>query len=76
MLFRSEVTIASHEFERNLEENQHNAAKEQQEAETRQQGRRNLNLGSLDELEGLMTEEENLAAKMMSEQGNSMDVTA
>ena len=71
-----EVTIASHEFERNLEENQHNAAKEQQEAETRQQGRRNLNLGSLDELEGLMTEEENLAAKMMSEQGNSMDVTA
>lgn len=71
-----EVTIASHEFERNLEENQHNAAKEQQETETRQQGRRNLNLGSLDELEGLMTEEENLAAKMMSEQGNSMDVTA
>ena len=71
-----EVTIASHEFERNLEENQHNAPKEQQEAETRQQGRRNLNLGSLEELEGLMTEEENLTVKMMSEQGNSMDVTA
>lgn len=71
-----EVTIASHEFERNLEENQQNAAKEQQEEEAAKSARRNLNLNSLDEMEGLMTEEENLAAKIMTEQGNSMDVTA
>lgn len=71
-----EVTIASHEFERNLEQNQQNAAREQQEEEAAKAGRRNLNLNSLDEMEGLMSEEESLAAKMMAEQGNSMDITA
>ncbi len=71
-----EVTIASHEFERNLEENQQNAAREQQEEQAAKTSRRNLNLNSLDEMEGVMSEEETLAAKMMSEQGNSMDVTA
>lgn len=71
-----EVTIASHEFERNLEENQQNAARQQQEEEAAKNSRRNLNLNSLDELEGVMSEEESLAAKMMAEQGNSMDVTA
>lgn len=71
-----EVTIASHEFERNLEQNQQNAAREQQEEEAAKGGRRNLNLNSLDEMEGLMSEEESLAAKIMAEQGNSMDITA
>lgn len=71
-----EVTIASHEFERNLEENQQNAAREQQEEEAAKTSRRNLSLNSPDEMEGAMTEEESLAAKMMSEQGNSMDITA
>ncbi len=71
-----EVTIASHEFERNLEENQQNAARQQQEEEAAKNSRRNLNMNSLDELEGVMSEEESLAAKMMAEQGNSMDVTA
>ncbi len=71
-----EVTIASHEFERNLEENQQNAARQQQEEEAAKNSRRNLNMNSLDELEGVMSEEESLAAKIMAEQGNSMDVTA
>ncbi|MCI9525973.1 MAG: hypothetical protein HFH37_03495 [Lachnospiraceae bacterium] len=71
-----EVTIASHEFERNLEENQQNAAREQQEEEAAKNARRNLNLNSLDELEGAMSEEESLAAKIMAEQGNSMDIIA
>ncbi len=71
-----EVTIASHEFERNLEENQKNPSKEQQEAEMEQASRRNINLNSLDELEGLMSEEESLVARMMSDQGNSVDLTA
>lgn len=70
-----EVTIASHEFERNLEENQQNAP-QQQEAEKNHSSRRNINLNSLDELEGLMSEEENLVAKIMAEQGNSVDLTA
>ena len=71
-----EVTIASHEFERNLEENQKNPSQEQQEAETERASRRNIRMDSLDELEGLMSEEESLVAKMMSEQGNRMDLTA
>lgn len=69
-----EVTIASHEFEQNLEENQQDASKEQQGAE--KSSRRSINLNSLDELEGLMSEEESLAAKIMQENGNSVDFTA
>ncbi len=70
-----EVTVATHEFERNLEQN---ARQEQQQGEQqeKQQGRRSLHLNNLDELSGLMTEEEMLAAKIMQENGNSMDVIA
>lgn len=72
-----EVTVASHEFEKNLEQNQE-SEKQQGERQQEQSGgrRRNLNLSSLDGLSGLMTEEETLAAQMMRENGNSMDVTA
>lgn len=72
-----EVTVASHEFERNLEQN---AAGEQQQAEEqeRQQsgGTRRIFRGELDELSGLMSEEEVLAARIMKDHGNTMDVTA
>lgn len=71
-----EVTIASHEFERNLEQNQQNQASQQQEAEGQKASRRNINLNNPEELEGIMSEEENLVAKIMSEQGNSVDLTA
>ena len=37
---------------------------------------RHINLNELDGLSGLMTEEETLVAKMMAEQGNSVDFTA
>ena len=69
-----EVTIASHEFEQNLEGNQENSANEQQEAA--KPSRRGINLNNLDELEGLMSEEESLVAKIMQENGNSVDLTA
>ena len=71
-----EVTIASHEFERNLEQNHQNPeeAAEAQEKETNK--RRNISLDSLDELSGMMTEEETLVAQMMKENGNSVDFTA
>lgn len=72
-----EVTVASHEFEKNLEQNQE-SEKQQGERQQEQAGarRRNLNLSSLDDLSGLMTEEETLAAQIMRDNGNSMDVTA
>lgn len=72
-----EVTVGSHAFEQNLEQNARDEAEQSRQQQERQQrGRRNLSLDSLDELSGLMTEEERLAAQMMMDNGNSMDVTA
>lgn len=73
-----EVTVATHEFEQNLDQN---AAAGGQMAEQEQQsdgsaGRRNLNRSSLDELSGLMSEEEALVARMMRDNGGTVDYTA
>ncbi len=71
-----EVTVASHEFEKNLEQN---FTREQQEGERQQKQssqRRNLHLSELDELSSVMTEEEALAAQIMRDNGNSVDLTA
>jgi len=70
-----EVTIASHEFEQNLEQN-HNQTEENVGQEALNNRRRNLHVDSLDELSGVMTEEETLVAQMMKENGNSVDLTA
>lgn len=72
-----EVTVASHEFERNLEQNasgEERQAQEQEQINT--QRTRRLFRGELDELSGLMSEEEALAAQIMKDHGNTMDVTA
>lgn len=70
-----EITVSSHEFERNLEQDQ---SREEQEGEYQEaaakQRRRNINISSLDELEGLMTEEESLVAQIMRDNGNSVDM--
>lgn len=78
-----EVTVASHEFEENLEKgNAETGMNEEQQQRDRtgeeaQDGRRrNLNVNNLDELQGLMTEEEQLAAQIMRDNGNSVDYTA
>jgi flagellar hook-length control protein FliK len=72
-----EVTVSSHEFEKNLEQNEH-SGEQQQEEETANQpaARRNIRMDSLDELSGLMTEEETLVAQIMKDNGNSVDLTA
>ena len=51
-----EVTVASHEFERNLEQGQSREFEEGQRQQEQQSQRRNINLSSLDELSSLMTE--------------------
>ena len=71
-----EVTIASHEFERNLEQNQQSPEEQMYAQEEKTKRRRNLNLDSLDELSGMMTEEEALVAQIMKDNGNSVDFTA
>lgn len=73
-----EVTIENHEFEQNLEQN---AGREQKRAEQEEEqrsagNRRNINLADPGSLDGTMTEEESLTAKIMQENGNQMDVTA
>jgi flagellar hook-length control protein FliK len=72
-----EVTVASHEFEKNLEQNEHRGEQQQaEEADAQPAARRNIRMDSLDELSGLMTEEEILAAQIMKDNGNSVDLTA
>ncbi len=72
-----EVTVASHEFERNLEQNNSKEEQEGERQETMSSKRRNnINLSSLDELSGVMGEEEALVAQIMRDNGNTMDVMA
>lgn len=75
-----EVTVAAHEFEQNLDGNA-SANGQTQDQEGRQgegtfAGRRNLNRNELDEISGLMSEEERLAAQMMQDNGGTVDFTA
>ena len=71
-----EVTIASHEFEKNLEQGQ---SREEHEAERQEEmkdkNRREINLSDLDEASDLLNEEEALIARMMKDNGNSLDYT-
>lgn len=72
-----EVTVASHEFERNLEQNQNfNQQQNENSNQKSSSQRRNLNMDSLDELSGVLSEEEQLAAQIMKDNGNSVDLTA
>lgn len=71
-----EVTVSSHEFERNLEQNHSREEQEGGRQEENASRRRNINMSSLDELSGVMSEEETLVAQMMIDNGNSVDLTA
>lgn len=72
-----EVTVATHEFEQNLDGNASQEEQlQQQMAEQSKKSRRNLNLNDLGQLSGLMSEEETLVTKMMQEQGNQVDLNA
>lgn len=71
-----EVTVGSHEFERNLEQNAQQQERQAEEQEMARRQTRKINLNDLDELNGIMTEEEMLVAQMMADAGNSVDYTA
>lgn len=71
-----EVSVGTHEFERNLEEGQQQRQQGEAEQQRGNQRTRNLNLNNLDELSGLMTEEEELVTKIMRENGNTVNYTA
>lgn len=71
-----EVTVGSHEFEKNLEQNAKQEERQAEEQEKAAKQTRHINLNELDDLAGIMTEEESLVAQMMADQGNSIDFTA
>lgn len=71
-----EVAVGSHEFERNLEQNAQQQERQAEEQEMARRQTRKINLNDLDELNGIMTEEEMLVAQMMADAGNSVDYTA
>lgn len=75
-----EVTVATHEFEQNLDGNASANSQMQEQSDGQaageQGGRRNLDMNHLDELSGLMSEEETLVAQMMRDNGGTVDYTA
>lgn len=68
-----EVTIESHEFERNLDNNEKN--QEAFERENKSMGRKQIRYDDIDDLDEL-PEDEALVAKMMVAQGNKVNYTA
>jgi flagellar hook-length control protein FliK len=71
-----EVSVATHEFERNLEQNAKGGEEQGSQEEEKRSRRRSLRMDSLDDLSGLMSEEEALVAQIMKDNGNSVDFTA
>ena len=60
----------------NLEQNQGQDERRGEEQNQNMNRRRNINLSALDDLMGLMSEEEALIAQIMKDNGNSVDLSA
>ncbi len=69
-----EVTIASHGFEQNLEEGNHNEA--QGENPKNKKNLRRINLSEIKDIDENLEEEERLSAQMMAMNGNTVDFSA
>ena len=71
-----EVSVGAHEFEKNLEEDARN--EQRREDQTNQSERRSsrIDLNNLDDISGLMSEEDILIAQMMKDNGNTLDFQA
>ncbi|MBR5952916.1 MAG: flagellar hook-length control protein FliK [Pseudobutyrivibrio sp.] len=72
-----EVSVGAHEFERNLEQNARDESRREEQM-SKQSSKRNsrINLNSLDELSGIMSEEDMLIAQMMKDNGKTLDFQA
>ena len=71
-----EVSVGAHEFERNLDENTHDDNRRDEQANQMPRRRSRIDINSLDDLGGLMSEEEMLIAQIMKDNGNSLDFQA
>ena len=68
-----EVTVSTHEFEQNLDGNQNMMNQEQQEKKQPKRRMMNGNEFTLGNIQGLMSEEDQVVARMMKENGNTLD---
>ncbi len=72
-----EVSVGTHEFERNLEENGDGSSKQNGNNNEQASGRRGrIDLNSLDDMGDIFSDEEMLIAQMMKDNGNSLDFMA
>lgn len=71
-----EVSVGAHEFERNLEEDAKGDERRENQTEQSQKRSSRINLNSLDDLSGLMSDEDMLIAQMMKDNGNTLDFQA
>lgn len=72
-----EIAVATHEFERNLEQNAGSGEEQQEEAQEKNQtSRRSLRMDGFDDPDLTLSDEEALIAQMMKDNGNSVDFTA
>ena len=71
-----EVSVGTHEFERNLEEDAKRDESREDRSNQSQKRSSKINLNNLDELSGLMSEEDMLIAQMMKDNGNTLDFQA
>ena len=71
-----EVSVGTHEFEKNLEEDARNEQRRDEQANQSERRSNRIDLNSMDDLTGLMSEEDILIAQMMKDNGNTLDFQA
>lgn len=71
-----EVSVATHEFERNLDEQAQDQPKDETQKNNPSKRHSHIDLNNLDDLAGVMTEEEELVAQIMRDNGNTLNFQA
>lgn len=71
-----EVTVQTHQFEQNLEQGRDRGSNQENEAGVGRKRTRRINLNEAFAEEEPQTEEDRIAADMMSANGNTVDFTA
>lgn len=71
-----EVSVGTHEFERNLDENPKDDSRREEQTNEQSKRNRRINMNSLDDLTGLMSDEDILITQMMKDNGGTLDFMA
>ena len=71
-----EVSVGTHEFEKNLEEGARDDSRRDEQSNKSSKRNTRIDLNNLDDLSGLMSEEDMLIAQIMQDNGNTLDYQA